>query len=109
VLCEVHDEQELDRALDTGCEIIGVNSRNLKTFEVDHDVLRRLAPKIPNRALRVAESGIQSGAEMRELANLGYEAFLVGESLMRADSPGAQLAIMTAQFHSATAKQGRSA
>jgi indole-3-glycerol phosphate synthase len=90
-LCEVHDEDELKRALDGGAEIIGVNSRDLRTFEVKLNVLRELAPKIPNRILRVAESGIASGTEIGELHNYGYHAFLIGETLMRASDPGKKL------------------
>src|SRR2546430_1757325 len=62
VLCEVHDRQELERALSLGCDIIGVNSRNLKSFEVDPELPARLAPHIPARVLRVAESGLSSAA-----------------------------------------------
>lgn len=91
VLCEVHDEAELERALAAGCDIIGVNSRDLKTFRVDPTVPLRLANKIPQHVLRVAESGLSSAAELRQLRNAGYQAFLIGESLMRADAPGAVL------------------
>ena len=66
-LCEVHDEEELKRAIEGGADIIGVNSRNLKTFQVSLDTLIDLAESIPNHVLRVAESGIDSGAEIREL------------------------------------------
>jgi indole-3-glycerol phosphate synthase len=90
-LCEVHDEDELKRALDGGAEIIGVNSRDLRTFEVKLDVLRELGPKIPSKVLRIAESGIANGNEMGELHNYGYHAFLIGETLMRADDPGKKL------------------
>ncbi len=90
-LCEVHDEDELKRALDGGAEIIGVNSRDLRTFEVKLNTLRELAPKIPNRILRIAESGIANGAEIGELYNYGYHAFLIGETLMRASDPGKKL------------------
>ena len=88
VLCEVHDAWELDRALDAGCEVIGVNSRDLRTFKVDLDTPLRLAAKIPNTVVRVAESGIQSGQDVRKLRAAGYDAFLVGECLMRAAEPG---------------------
>src|SRR5579884_245558 len=91
VLCEVHDEQELRRALDAGCDIIGVNSRDLRTFQVDLDTPQRLAKLIPGSVFRVAESGIHSGADIRRLRAAGYQAFLVGENLMRAESPGAAL------------------
>jgi len=96
-LCEVHDENELQRALGLGAEIIGVNNRDLRTFEVDLGTAERLAPKIPSKVLRVAESGIQSGADLRRLRACGYDAFLVGESLMRADDPGRALVTMLAE------------
>jgi indole-3-glycerol phosphate synthase len=90
-LCEVHDEDELKRALEGGAEIIGVNSRNLRTFEVKLDTLSELAPNIPNRVLRIAESGITSGSDIGELHSYGYHAFLIGETLMRANDPGKKL------------------
>jgi len=90
-LCEVHDEDELRRALEGGADIIGVNSRNLKTFQVSLETLSDLAALIPNHVLRVAESGIDSGAEIRELHTSGYQAFLIGEALMRAEDPGQKL------------------
>jgi indole-3-glycerol phosphate synthase len=88
VLCEVHDEGELQRALDAGCNLIGVNSRDLRTFEVDLNTALRLAEKIPNNVVRVAESGIHSGQDIAKLRAVRYDAFLVGESLMRAPSTG---------------------
>ncbi len=96
-LCEVHDENELQRALNLGAEIIGVNNRDLRTFAVDLRTAERLAPKIPPGVMRVAESGIQRGNDIRRLRAFGYEAFLVGESLMRAHDPGAELAKMLAE------------
>src|SRR6266403_1596822 len=92
VLCEAHDEQELQRALDAGCDLIGINSRNLRTFEVNLETAFRLVEKIPATCVRVAESGIQSGADLAHLRSAGYEAFLIGESLMKADRPGEALA-----------------
>ncbi|MGB7929979.1 MAG: indole-3-glycerol phosphate synthase TrpC, partial [Terriglobales bacterium] len=92
VLCEAHDEAELERALDAGCDLIGINSRNLRTFEVNLETAFRLAEKIPAACVRVAESGIQSGADLARLRAAGYEAFLIGESLMKADRPGEALA-----------------
>ncbi len=92
VLCEAHDEAELQRALDAGCDLIGVNSRNLRTFEVDLETAFRLADKIPDECVRVAESGIQTGADLARLRAAGYEAFLIGESLMKAERPGEALA-----------------
>jgi indole-3-glycerol phosphate synthase len=91
VLCEAHDEEELQRALDAGCNLIGINSRNLNTFEVTLDTALRLAEKIPSGCLRVAESGIHSGADIVRLKAVGYDAFLVGESLMKQDHPGEAL------------------
>lgn len=90
-LCEVHDEEELRRALEGGADIIGVNSRNLKTFQVSLDTVIDMAGSIPNHVLRVAESGIDSGSEIRELHGAGYQAFLIGETLMRAEDPGQKL------------------
>ena len=92
VLCEAHDEGELQRALDAGCDLIGINSRNLHTFEVDIETAFRLAKKIPDNCLAVAESGIQSGADLARLRSAGYDAFLIGESLMKAEHPGEALA-----------------
>jgi indole-3-glycerol phosphate synthase len=92
VLCEAHDEQELQRALDAGCDLIGVNCRNLQTFEVDLETAFRLVEKIPASCVRVAESGIQSGSDIARLRAAGYEAFLIGESLMKAPRPGEALA-----------------
>ncbi len=92
VLCEAHDEPELRRALDAGCDLIGINSRNLRTFEVNLETAFRLAEKIPAACVRVAESGIKSGADVARLRTAGYEAFLIGESLMEAESPGEALA-----------------
>ena len=92
VLCEAHDEQELQRALDAGCDLIGINSRNLRTFEVNLETAFRLVEAMPATCVRVAESGIQSGADIARLRSAGYEAFLIGESLMKAERPGEALA-----------------
>jgi indole-3-glycerol phosphate synthase len=91
VLCEVHDGEELRRALDTGCDLIGVNTRDLRTFTVDLETAFALATKIPAGVVRVAESGIHSAEDVARLRAAGYDAFLVGESLMRATSPGEAL------------------
>ena len=90
-VCEVHDEVELQRAIDGGADIIGVNSRDLRTFEVKLDTIWEMAAKIPSSALRIAESGIVKGSEIREFYDFGYQAFLIGETLMRADDPGKKL------------------
>jgi indole-3-glycerol phosphate synthase len=97
VLCEVHDDNELARALDLGFDIIGVNNRDLRTFNVNLETAFRLAPKIPHSVLRVAESGIHTGAEMRELREAGYHAFLIGESLMKEAHPGEALEKLLAE------------
>jgi len=97
VLCEAHDEGELQRALDAGCEVIGINSRNLRTFEVDLQTALQLAKKIPASCVRVAESGIQSAADLARLRAAGYEAFLIGESLMKTEKPGETLAKLLEQ------------
>jgi indole-3-glycerol phosphate synthase len=91
VLCEAHDEHELRLAIDAGCDLIGVNSRDLRTFKVDLETAFRLADLIPKNVLRVAESGIHNGADIARLRAAGYQAFLVGESLMKAESPGEAL------------------
>jgi indole-3-glycerol phosphate synthase len=88
VLCEVHDEAELGRAVDVGCDLIGVNNRNLRTFEVDLQTAFRLAEKIPQDVFCVAESGLEKGSDIARLREAGYQAFLIGESLMKAESPG---------------------
>jgi len=94
VLCEVHDAEELQRALDLDCECVGVNSRDLKTFEVSLDRACELADKLPKTAVRVAESGIHTQADMKRLRAAGFEAFLIGESLMRESKPGGALAAL---------------
>jgi len=91
VLCEVHDAEELSRAVDAGCGIIGVNNRDLKTFKVELATALRLAEQIPSDVLAVAESGIESGADIARLRAAGYGAFLIGETLMRAARPGEAL------------------
>ncbi len=97
-LVEVHDETELKRALDSGAVLIGVNNRDLRTFDVRLDVSLRLAVLIPKGVTAVAESGIHSKADMRKLMEAGYRAFLVGEHLLRAESPGAALAELLRAF-----------
>lgn len=91
VLCEVHDAEELQRALDAGCDLIGVNTRDLRYFTVDLERAFALAPKFPEGVVRVAESGIHSAEDIARLRGVGYHAFLIGESLMRPSSPGVAL------------------
>jgi len=91
VLCEVHNEDELHRVLDLDCEAFGVNSRDLKTFDVSLDVAERMVARLPGNAVRVAESGIHTPADIERLKAVGYNAFLVGESLMRQPDPAVPL------------------
>jgi len=92
VLCEVHNAAELDRAAALGFTIIGVNSRNLHTMQVDPEGQIALASRLPETVLRVAESGIRTQADMARMTASGYNAFLIGESLMREADPAAALA-----------------
>jgi indole-3-glycerol phosphate synthase len=86
-LVEVHDEPELERALDAGATLVGVNQRDLVTFEVDHQRADRMAKQIPDGVVRVAESGVRDAAEARDLAAAGYDAILVGEALVTSPDP----------------------
>ena len=90
-LVEVHDEAELDRALDSGAAIVGVNNRDLRTFEVRLETSLALVEKLPPSAIRVSESGIHSAGQVRQLAAAGFDAFLVGEHLMKSADPAAAL------------------
>jgi indole-3-glycerol phosphate synthase len=90
-LVEVHDESELGPALDSGAGIVGVNNRNLHTFETTLETSMRLAAKIPGGIVKVAESGIASCADVRCLSDAGFQAFLVGESLMKSGDPASAL------------------
>jgi indole-3-glycerol phosphate synthase len=90
-LVEVHDEQELDEALNAGARMVGVNNRNLKTFDVDLEIAVRLGEKIPRGVVFVAESGIRSRSDIHRLQAAGADAFLVGEYLIRSPDPAAVL------------------
>jgi indole-3-glycerol phosphate synthase len=94
VLCETHDSDELERAIDLGFNLIGVNSRDLRTFSVRTDVFTELAEWMPKDAVMVAESGIRTSADVIRLRAVGYDAFLVGEALMRQPDPAAALALL---------------
>jgi indole-3-glycerol phosphate synthase len=100
VLCEVHDRAELDRAAQLGCTLIGVNSRNLHTMQVQPQTQLDLAQWLPSGAVRVAESGIRTAADVAALRAAGYDAFLVGESLMRQPDPAAALAALLEREYS---------
>lgn len=107
VLCEVHTDEELARVLelDAGCDAYGVNNRNLSTFEVSLETSLRLVDKLPAGAVRVAESGIHTAAHLELLRTAGFDAFLVGESLMRQDDPGAALRALVGPLLSATTEK----
>src|SRR5262245_41030025 len=90
-LVEVHDSDELHRAVDAGSRIVGVNSRNLRTLSVDHGVLDRIAADLPPGVTAVAESGIRTREDIERLSRAGYHAFLVGERLIAQPDPGAAL------------------
>lgn len=92
-LVEVHDERELERAADAGATIIGVNQRNLTTFDIDRELAVKLAPRMPDGAITVAESGIRGVEDARAVASAGYHAVLVGESLV---TSGDQVAAVAA-------------
>lgn len=94
VLVEIHDEAELERALRVGATLIGVNQRDLVTFEVDTERAVRMAPQMPEGVVRVAESGVRGVADASLLADAGYHAVLVGESLVTAGDHAAAVAAL---------------
>jgi indole-3-glycerol phosphate synthase len=94
VLVEVHTAAELRLAADAGAQLIGVNSRNLRTLQVETDLHERIAPLIPKGAIAVAESGVRTHADVQRLERAGYHAFLVGERLITEPDPGAALAAL---------------
>ena len=91
VLVEAHDADEVARAIKAGAEIIGINNRDLRTFNVDRELAARLRPSIPADRIVVAESGIRNAADVARLRDAGVDAILVGETLMRAPDPAAAL------------------
>ncbi len=93
-LVEIHDEAELERALAVGATLIGVNQRDLVTFEVDHDRARRMAARFPDGIVSIAESGVRGPADAASLADAGYDAVLVGESLVTSEDPSAAVAAL---------------
>jgi len=86
-LVEVHDEEELDRAVESGARLVGVNNRNLRTLAVDVEASYRLARRIPRDVVGVSESGLQSRADLEKLTAAGYRAFLIGERFMTDHDP----------------------
>jgi indole-3-glycerol phosphate synthase len=91
VLVEAHDAAELERALALDTPLIGVNNRNLRTFETRLETTLDLLPRIPKDRIVITESGILSSADVRRMRDRGVHAFLVGEAFMRADDPGTEL------------------
>ena len=87
VLVEVHDLKEAEVALDIGSKIIGVNSRNLKTLEVDENNFQLILPQLPRSVLKVAESGISTRSQVSSVQELGAKAVLIGEALVKAGNP----------------------
>jgi len=105
-LVEVHDEEEVERALAAGADLIGVNARNLKTLEVDRDTFARLAPRIPDEAVRVAESGVRGPHDVFEYAKQGADVVLVGETLVKGTDPRSAVAdLVAAGAHPALKKR----
>jgi len=92
VLVEVHDLEEMERALETGARIIGINNRNLRTFEVDLATTERLSEEVGPDRILVSESGIYSGTDTKRIRSWGADAILVGEALMRANDKSAKMA-----------------
>ena len=93
---EVHSRTELQVALGAGAQLVGVNSRNLKTLEVDLRVFDDLIDDLPDEVVAVAESGLREAADIRRLRSAGYDAFLIGERFMTTRSPGGALAELIA-------------
>jgi indole-3-glycerol phosphate synthase len=91
VLCEVHTAEELSRVMDLGCDAYGVNNRDLKTFDVRLETSLALVDRLPANAVKIAESGIHTPEHLATLRSAGFEAFLIGESLMRHADPGTAL------------------
>ncbi|WP_454165925.1 indole-3-glycerol phosphate synthase TrpC [Gordonia iterans] len=86
-LVEVHTEEEADRALEAGATVVGVNARNLKTLEVDRDCFGRIAPGLPSKVIKIAESGVRGTADLLAYAGAGADAVLVGEGLVTSGDP----------------------
>ena len=105
-LVEVHTRDEMRRAVAAGASLIGINNRNLKTFEVSLETSVELATEAPANAILVSESGLNSAADLRRLHDLGYKGFLIGESLMRADRPDLALLELLGEKERETGRQG---
>ena len=106
-LVEVHDEEEVTRAVDAGARIIGVNARDLRTLEVDRTTFARLAPLIPDNVVRIAESGVRGPHDLIAYANCGADAVLVGESLVTGKNPRDAVADLVAAGAHPAMRRGR--
>jgi indole-3-glycerol phosphate synthase len=107
-LVEVHDEDELSRAVECGARIVGVNNRNLRTLRVDVDASSRLASRIPKDVIAVSESGLQSRRDLEELSAQGYRAFLIGERFMIDPDPAGAVAALITVPQTLSAPEGLS-
>lgn len=99
VLLEVHDEAELDRTLTHTVDLVGVNNRNLKTFETSIDTSLRLVERIPDTVAKITESGLHDAQTMRMLFQAGFDGFLIGEAFMKTNDPAAALATLVEQYN----------
>ena len=107
-LVEVHDEEEADRALEAGAQVIGVNARDLRTLEVDRSVFERIAPGLPSSVVKIAESGVRGPHDLIRYASAGADAVLVGEGLVTQKSPREAVAeLVNAGNHPATPRPVR--
>ena len=107
-LVEVHTEEEADRALEAGATVVGVNSRNLKTLDVDRDTFSRIAPGLPSEVIKVAESGVRGTADLLAYAGAGADAVLVGEGLVTSGDPRQAVSdLVTAGAHPSCPKPRR--
>jgi indole-3-glycerol phosphate synthase len=106
-IVEVHDEEEIERAVDAGARVIGVNARNLKTLEVDRGTFGRLAPEIPDHIVKIAESGVRGPHDLIAYANEGADAVLVGESLVTGKDPRTAVADLVAAGAHPALRNGR--
>ncbi|RBM19702.1 indole-3-glycerol phosphate synthase TrpC [Streptomyces sp. PT12] len=106
-LVEVHDEEEVSRALDAGAKVIGVNARNLKTLDVDRQTFARVAPEIPDHVVKIAESGVRGPHDLIAYANEGADAVLVGESLVTGKDPRSAVSDLVAAGAHPALRQGR--
>tara|TARA_B110000003_G_C16633158_1_gene527430 strand:- start:1165 stop:1950 length:786 start_codon:yes stop_codon:yes gene_type:complete len=91
ILIEVHNEDEIQKSLNRNIDFIGVNNRNLKSFNVSLDISKKLSRKIPDNYLKISESGIKSIEEINDLKSYGFKGFLIGENFMKSKSPGIEL------------------